>query len=113
MFLHTGCDSISPEGINSWPYNAPRYGFWQGAECLLFYGQGLVFFGRAKVFNDEPRELFQTLAAGGTWGDAWRRYFEVESQDPAMNTVEEGIRQKKAYFWSLIGDWTLRVKRET
>lgn len=111
MFLHTGCDSISPEGTNDRPYNAPRYGFWQGAECLLMYGQGLVLLGRAKVFNDEPRELFQTLAVGGTWGDAWRRYFEVESQDLALRTDEEGIRQKKAYFWSLIGDWTLRCPR--
>jgi len=109
MFLHTGCDSISPEGANSLPYNAPRYGFWQGAEGLLMYGQGLVLLGRAKVFNDEPRELFQTLASGGNWGEAWRRYFEVESQDPALATEEQGIRQKKAYFWSLIGDWTLTV----
>jgi len=109
FFLHTGCDSITPEGGGSWPYTHPRYGFWQGAECLLMYCRGLVLLGRGKVFNDEPREFFETLAAGKTWGDAWRHYFEVEASDASLNTDEEGIRRKKAYFWSVVGDWTLTL----
>jgi hypothetical protein len=109
MFLLTGCDSISPGGALTKPFSDPQYAFWQGAECHLLYLKGLVSLARAKVFNDEPREFCETLAAGGNWGDAWRRYFELESVDAGLTTLEEGIRRKKAYFWSLVGDWTLTM----
>ncbi|NCO90371.1 MAG: hypothetical protein COZ06_37855 [Armatimonadetes bacterium CG_4_10_14_3_um_filter_66_18] len=112
MFLLTGCDSISPGGAMTKPFNDPQYAFWQGAECHLLYLKGLVSLARAKVFNDEPREFCQTLADGGNWGDAWRRYFELESADAALTTLDEGIRRKKAYFWSLVGDWTLTMYPE-
>ena len=110
MFLHTGCDSISPARARDLPFSHPEYGHWQNAEGLLFYCEGLVLLGRAKVFNDEPRELFEILASGKSWGEAWMHYFRLESMDEKLDTEEQGIRRKKAYFWSLLGDPTLRIQ---
>ncbi|MFQ6131370.1 MAG: hypothetical protein ACE5R4_04985 [Armatimonadota bacterium] len=109
MYTHTGCEGITPEGAASRPYTDPSYGYWQGAETLLFYCNGIVLIGRAKVFYDEPRELCQVLAGGGNWGDGWRHYFEVESAAQDVDEVGGGIGRKRAYFWSVLGDWTVTM----
>jgi hypothetical protein len=68
--------------------------------------------GRAKVFYDEPREFAEVLGKGGTIGDAWQRYFELESDRRRTgDEVGDDIGRKRAYFWSLVGDWTLRLPR--
>jgi hypothetical protein len=61
------------------------------------------------VFYDEPRDFWKTMGAGGTWGDAWKTYFEVESKDAQL--AKDGIGRKRAYFWSLLGDFTLRLPK--
>ncbi|MFO0980655.1 MAG: hypothetical protein U1E76_02730 [Planctomycetota bacterium] len=109
FYLHTGCQAISPGGAASLPYSDPRYALRQGAASLLFYGQGLALVGRAKVFYDEPREFCEMLAQGKTFGAAWQRYFEVESQAASFAAVGGDIGRKRAYFWSLLGDWTLML----
>ena len=109
MYLHTGCEGITPEGATSVPYTDVNYGYWQGAESLLFYGNGVVLIGRGKVFYDEPREVCQVLAAGGSWGDAWRHYFDLESAAKDVEEVGGGIGRKRAYFWSVLGDWTVTM----
>ncbi|MFQ6096837.1 MAG: hypothetical protein ACE5O2_03860 [Armatimonadota bacterium] len=109
FWIHAGCDAISPAHARDRPYNAPGYGFWQGSECLLMYCNGLALMGRAKVFYDAPRGFAEALAEGGTWGDAWRRYFDVEAADENIEKTAGGIGRKRAYFWSTLGDWTLRI----
>ncbi len=109
MWLHIGCDGISPAAAERLPYSDPEYGYWQGAEGLVYYCNGLVLVGRAKVFYDEPREFCVVLGTGRTWGDAWRRYFDVESAAADVDAVGGGIGRKRAYFWSLLGDWTLTL----
>ena len=109
FYLHTGCESIAPEGAGTLSYSSPRYGYWQGAESLMFYCNGLALVGRSKVFYDEPREFVETLAQGRTWGDAWARYFTVESSATNVDDVGGGIGRKRAYFWSVLGDWTLTL----
>ncbi len=109
LYLHTGCDGVSPAGARTEAYDAPGYGFWQGAECLLFYADALALLGRAKVFYDAPRGFSEVLAEGGTMGDAWRRYFELEGAAQSARQVGGGIGRKRAYFWSVVGDWTLRL----
>ncbi len=110
FYYHTGCDSISPVRYHDRPYDHPEYGYWQGAAGLLFYANGLALVGRAKVFYDAPRGFHEVLAAGGTFGEAWARYFEVESEARTADLVGGGIGRKRAYFWSAIGDWTLRLR---
>ncbi len=113
LYLHTGCDVVSPASASKRAYNHPGYGHWQGAECLLFYADALVLLGRAKVFYDAPRGFSQVLAGGGTMAEAWQRYFQIESEAASAAKVGGGIGRKRAYFWSLVGDWTLRLRAPT
>jgi len=109
FYVHTGCDAISPPGAGSLPYSAEGYGVRNGAEALLFFADGLALIGRAKVFYDEPRGFAECLQDGGTFGDAWAQYFEVESKAGSWSEVGGDIGRKRTYFWSLLGDWTLRL----
>jgi hypothetical protein len=110
LYLHTGCHGISPPGAASLAFDHPSYGRRGGGESLLFYGRGLAMLGRAKVFYDEPRGFAQELAAGRTIGHAWAHYFDAEAR---VSWSEAGgdIGRKRAYFWSVLGDWTLRLQR--
>ena len=106
FYHHTGCNSISPPGVSKYPYNHPRYGERQGAESLLFFGNGLALVGRAKVYFDEPAGFAEELREGKTFGQAWAKYYKLDSQNERIHEVS----RKKAYFWSVLGDWTLRLK---
>ena len=110
LYLHTGCHGISPPGAATRAFDHPSYGQRGGGESLLFYGRGLAMLGRAKVFYDEPRGFAQELAAGRTIGHAWARYFDAEAR---VSWAKAGgdIGRKRAYFWSVLGDWTLRLQR--
>lgn len=110
FYIHTGCEAISPGGYARWPYTDPRHARMNGAAAVLFFADGLALVGRAKVFYDEPRGFCEVLREGGSVGDAWRRYFDLESAEP-MDRVGGDIGRKRAYFWSLLGDWTLRLPR--
>lgn len=109
FYLHTGCEAISPGGCGSLPFSDPNYGLRNGAEALLFLADGLALVGRAKVFYDEPRGFCAALAAGESFGAAWKRYFELEAQAATWAEVGDDIGRKRAYFWSVLGDWTLRL----
>jgi hypothetical protein len=109
LWLDTCCEATLPEGAWDQPYTAPRYGFWQSGECLLFHLHCLALIGRSKVFYDEPREMWAVLAHGGTMGDVWRHYFEVEAADPRLRP-DNGIGCKRAYFWNVLGDATIRSR---
>jgi len=65
--------------------------------------------GRSKVFYDEPKHFAESLGAGRTFGAAWAEYFEVESEAATWSQAGGDIGRKRAYFWSVLGDWTLRL----
>ncbi len=111
FYLHTGCDIVSPSGAATLPYTDPRYGYMQGAEALLFFGQGLALAGRSKVYYDEPAGFTPALAEGKTFGAAWAAYYEHDSNAQSYGAAGGDIGRKKAYFWSVLGDWTLRLQR--
>jgi hypothetical protein len=108
IWLYTSCEGTKVAGAETLPYNHPDYGHWQGAECFLFHISGLALIGRSKVFYDEPREMWSVLGEGGTMGDVWRHYFEVEADDAGLFT-DNDIGRKRAYFWNILGDPTVRV----
>ncbi len=108
IYLYTSCEGTMPAQGADQPYNAPGYGFWQGGECILFHLRGLALIGRSKVFYDQPREMWSTLAAGGTMGDVWKRYFAVEAADAELGATN-GIGRKRALFWNVLGDCTVRL----
>lgn len=111
MFLYTGCEGITPAWYDALPYGNDDFGKFQAAQALMMYCNGLVLIGRGKVFNDEPAELAKVLGEGGSWGDAWMHYFSVDGANADENRDNTTrIRRKKAYFWALLGDWTLRLQ---
>jgi hypothetical protein len=110
FYIHTGCEAISPGGAGTLSFDHPGYGLRNGAEAMLFFADGLALVGRAKVFYDEPRGFCEALAEGKTFGAAWRRYFELESAAKSWGEVGDDIGRKRAYFWSVLGDWTLTLR---
>ncbi len=110
LLLHTGCEALSPPRSDL-PYDDPEYGKFGHAESILFFTECVAMLGRAKVFYDEPREFAEVLGKGGTIGDAWKRYFELESQAANWDEVGGDIGRKRAYFWSIVGDCTLRLPK--
>ncbi|HEX6812337.1 MAG TPA: hypothetical protein VF384_11985 [Planctomycetota bacterium] len=111
LLIHTGCEAMSPPGSVEHAYDSRHYGLRAHAESILFFTPCLAIVGRAKVFYDEPRGFCEALAAGATFGDAWRRYFAVEGDAKDWNEVGDDIGRKRSYFWSVIGDWTLRLPK--
>lgn len=110
LLVHTGCEALSPPHSER-PYDAPEYGRFAHAESILFFTGCLAIVGRAKVFYDEPRGFAEALGEGKTFGAAWQRYFAIESEAKDWREVGDDIGRKRAYFWSLVGDWTLRLPR--
>jgi hypothetical protein len=112
FYIHGGCEAISPIGAETHPYNSPKYGGHdQIAECLLFYGNGLALMGRSKVFYDIPRGFDTAFGVDhGCFGDILNQYFEVEAADDQLARDVAG--RNRAYFWSIIGDWTLKLSYE-
>lgn len=113
FYHHTGCHGISPPGAKNLAFDHPAYGVRQGAEALLFFGNGLALVGRAKVFYDEPRGFADALRERATFGAAWARYFDHESRAQSWAEVGGDIGRKRAYFWSVLGDWSLKLTPTT
>lgn len=111
LLIHTGCEALSPPGAVDHRYDDPAYGLRGHAESILFFTPCLAMVGRAKVFYDEPRGFCEALGEGRTFGEAWQRYFAVEAAAANWDEVGGDIGRKRAYFWSVVGDWTLRLPR--
>jgi len=111
LLIHTGCEALSPPNCIDRAYDDPEYGKFAHAESILFFTNCLAMVGRAKVFYDEPRGFCEALAEGKTFGEAWQRYFVIESRAKDWREVGDDIGRKRCYFWSLVGDWTLRLPR--
>lgn len=109
FLVHTGCEALSPPAATA-AFDAPEYGRFAHAESILFFTPCLAIVGRAKVFYDEPRGFCAALAEGATFGDAWRRYFAIEGAAASWGEVGDDIGRKRAYFWSVLGDCTLRLR---
>lgn len=109
FYHHTGCNAISPPGVSKHAYDHPEYGLRQGAESLLMYGNGLALIGRSKVYYDEPRGFAEALREGHTYGKAWSEYFRIEATTRGEQAPGPSVDRKRAYFWSVLGDWTLRL----
>jgi hypothetical protein len=113
IYLHTGCDITTPPGAANQPFHRSAYARRAGGAALMFFGRGLALIGRAKVFYDEPKGFSATLASGGTLGDAWGQYFELESRAPNWSQAGGDIGRKRSYFWSVLGDCTLKLNPGT
>ncbi|MGB1013923.1 MAG: FG-GAP repeat domain-containing protein, partial [Nannocystaceae bacterium] len=110
LFIHNGCQVNSPGYAAKRRYNqvgyASEYGF-QNAESLLFFTNAVGIASRAKVFYDKPKGMTAAMRTGH-FGDGWKAYFTKESNDQTL--LSGPASAKRAYTWSLNGDWTLNVR---
>jgi hypothetical protein len=109
LLIHIGCEVLTPPESRRLPFYHSFYGNRQNAECQLFYADALAIVGRSKVFYDRPRGFCEALASGKTFGEALHAYFILESKAKSWKHVGGDIGRKRAYFWAVIGDWTLRL----
>ncbi len=115
LFIHNGCEVNSPRNVNDVPYNHSSYGSpkgYQNAESILFFLNGVALASRAKVFYDKPEGFTDELGQHGQkrFGDGWKAYFRRESNNSDLARDVAG--NKRTYNWSILGDWTVRVKYE-
>ncbi len=110
LFIHNGCRVNSPGYAATRPYSSKGYastsGF-QNAESLMLFTNAVGLAARAKVFYDKPRGMPEAMKTGH-FGDGWVAYFTKEAADSSLKTNVSG--SKRAYTWSLLGDFTLNVR---
>jgi hypothetical protein len=113
FIIHGGCEveGVSEEPTNV-PYTDEAYARFQNAESILFYMNGLALVSRAKVFLDLPTEFPNALAQpGAKFGDAWRRSFAADAANASLAGYANISSCKEAYWWTVIGDCTLRLRQ--
>jgi hypothetical protein len=116
FYIHGGCSVSVPDGNEyNLSYDDDKYDWMNNAETVLFFENGLGELARGKVFNDTPTGAGDSIrAAGGRFGFAWKGAFAADGADATLKPGTSGdgriLNNKKAYFWDLFGDWTLRIK---
>jgi hypothetical protein len=112
ILIHGGCNVNSIPGTQTDPYTTSGYGRWNNAESILFYTNCAAIFSRAKIFNDSPNGFTDgyRLSDRANLGSCWKSYFNAQANDGGLSTYN--IQRKRAYFWSLNGDWTLRIRNK-
>jgi hypothetical protein len=121
---------MRPSNAETIPYNFAMYGQndWYGGvangESLMFYANGLGLMARNKVFNDMPQGFYDAIKSSGRFGFGWRNYFLVEANNSGLNERDKDatevspgsdrrwrtLQRKRSYFWSMIGDPTLKIE---
>src|SRR5262249_35012091 len=119
FYLHDGCEVNKPVNVEWAAYDDANYGWMQNAESLLFYANGLAVMSRAKVFYDTPNGFFERVATSGRFGDGLAGYVAVDAANAGLNPAgtsdpaqkrSRTLARKETYFWSMIGDFTLRIR---
>jgi choice-of-anchor A domain-containing protein len=107
LYIDMGCYANSPSDAWTSPYNDPQYARFQHAENILFYANGVALASRAREFNDYPSGFGTAISPEkANFGAGWLAYYDRERNNSAE--AADVARRKKAYFWSEIGDWTVR-----
>lgn len=112
LIIHGGCEVNVPASTLTKTYYQEGYAGSQNAEGLLFYMNGVAMIARAKVFNDLPTGFpgAFALTSRARFGDGWQAYFDNDAADAALGSFDSAIKSKRTYFWSMIGDWTVRLR---
>lgn len=112
LVIHGGCDVNTVPGTVEEVYGDMDYARWQNAESILFGSNAVALLSRAKTFNDAPWGMGRGLRTGlrANFGNAWRGYYEAQASDAALAPIV--VQNKRAYFWSITGDWTLRLRNK-
>ncbi|HMJ11314.1 MAG TPA: hypothetical protein VK524_07885, partial [Polyangiaceae bacterium] len=118
FYIHDGCSVNAVLPVYD-RYNTPLYAARQHAESMLFYANGLGMLARAKVFNDTPRNVTETIASTKRFAAGLSGYFNADASDATLNPAgttdpanrrTRTLQRKRTYFWGLLGDATLLIK---
>ena len=112
LVIHGGCNVNSVNESHQHLYTAPEYARWNNAEGFLFFTNCASLLSRAKGFNDAPNGFAEgfRLSDRANFGGCWKSYFNAQANDGGLSTYN--IQRKRPYFWSINGDWTLRVRNK-
>jgi hypothetical protein len=110
LMIHGGCNVNSVSESQHDTYTSPNYARWNNAEGILFYTNCVALFSRAKGFNDAPNGFADgyRLSDRANFGSCWKSYFNSMANDGSLSVYN--IQRKRAYFWSINGDWSLRLR---
>ncbi len=111
LIIHGGCEVNVPAGTTDKLYHEEGYATFQNAETILFYMSGVALVARAKGFYDLPIGFpgVFALSPRARFGDGWKAYFDNEANDPELDRFDKAIDCKRSYFWSVVGDWAVRL----
>lgn len=112
LIIHGGCNVNSVTESQTDTYTSANYARWNNTEGILFYTNCVSLFSRAKGFNDSPNGFADgyRLSDRANFGSCWRSYFNAQANDGGLSTYN--IQRKRAYFWSINGDWALRLRNK-
>ncbi len=115
FYVHGGCDVTLPWGSADRSFDDDGYSRKNNAEMTLFFANGLAIIGRGKVFNDLPDGYPEGVNAADRFGYGWRQMFVHDAADDSLDpgttaAKTRTLNTKKAYYWGLLGDFTLRMK---
>jgi hypothetical protein len=114
FYIHGGCDVNNPPHSAVGSYDQLHYGRRNTADNTMFFAKGLAIYSRGKVFYDLPDGFPERIKTAARFGYGWRGHFDHDAGASALNpgTTAMGpiLSTKKAYFWGLRGDWTLKLK---
>jgi hypothetical protein len=110
LMIHGGCNVNSVPETQTDTYTSTNYARWSNAEGILFFTNCVALFSRAKGFNDAANGFADgyRTADRANFGSCWKSYFNTQSNDAGLTTYN--IQRKRPYFWSINGDWTLRLR---
>ena len=112
IMVHDGCEANAAYGNFNLPYQDPNYAKWQNMEGILFFTNTVALVSRAKVFNDRPWGFPEGFSNNdrANVGMAFKNYYEMLSNNSAV--TRDYAHHKRAYNWSLNGDWTVRLRNK-
>ena len=112
LMIHGGCQANTSQNTQQFKHYDEEYASFQNVEGILFYMNGVALLSRAKVFNDSPTGFPGSLrqSTRSSFGNGWKAYFDNDSSDASLGNFGSAIKAKKTYFWSVIGDWTVRLR---
>ena len=113
LVIHGGCNVNSVDDTENQPYSSVSYAAFQNGEGILFFTNTAALLSRAKEFYDPPDGFPQAFRTGdrANFGGCWLAYFNARANDASVNG-DNAVWSKRAYWWSMMGDWTLRLRNK-
>jgi choice-of-anchor A domain-containing protein len=108
LYIDVGCEANSPIYSEFYNYTSSWYGRRQHAENLLFFANGVALTARARIFSDWPLDIGAAMVPEKANFGAGMLAYHNKERTQKLEKGYDLAHRKRAYFWSEIGDWTVR-----